>query len=328
MHRSYIDQTLSYFDRPAIGVPPGPVADPAAWSAGDLALEAATVVLDAGQRDALAALGAHAVASGIPLAELTRADLDGDAVAALAPLVAAARATLADGVGVTLWKGLPVAARPTAEVEAMCWALGLLLGDPGAQNGEGDLLGHVTDYHDDPDSPLGREYRTTVDINFHCDPADVVGLLCLGVPVSGGESRLVSSVTVFNELLATRPDLAARLCEPVELDTRSDGEGFAHVPVTPVCFDGSRVRTFMHLGYFRSAARHPDVELDAPLVEALDAWEAIATDPSNFLDMELEVGDLQLCSNHTIAHARRAYVDDPAAPRHLLRLWLTLDPNR
>ena len=72
------------------------------------------------------------------------------------------------------------------------------------------------------------------------------------------------------------------------------------------------------------AARHPDVELDAPLADALDAWSAIASRPELHLDMELRVGDLQLCSNHAVAHARRAYVDDPAAPRHLLRLWLTL----
>ena len=134
----------------------------------------------------------------------------------------------------------------------------------------------------------------------------------------------MSSVAVFNELLATQPDLAARLCEEAELDTRSDGEGFPHVPVVPVCFDGERVRTFMHLVYFRSAARHPDVVVDDRLTAALDAWEAIADRPDWHLDMALRPGDLQLCSNHTIAHARRGYVDDPASPRHLLRLWVTL----
>ena len=54
------------------------------------------------------------------------------------------------------------------------------------------------------------------------------------------------------------------------------------------------------------------------------AWEAIAARPDWHLDMALEPGDLQLCSNHTIAHARRGYVDDPASPRHLVRLWVTL----
>ncbi|MCB0971413.1 MAG: TauD/TfdA family dioxygenase [Acidimicrobiales bacterium] len=324
MYRSYIDQTLSYFDRPAVGVPVGPVGGAAAWRAADLRAEDWLVVLDADQADAVAALGRTTTANGTPLAELGCEDLEPGPVAALTPLVDAARATLVDGLGFTLWRGLPVEALTAPETEAACWALGLMLGAPGAQNGEGDLLGHVTDYHDDPDRPLGREYRTTVDIDFHCDVADAVGLLCIGTPASGGESRLVSSVTVFDELLATHPDLAARLCEPAELDTRSDGEGFGHVPVTPVCFDGHRLRTFMHLGYFRSAARHPDVELDAPLADALDAWSAIASRPELHLDMELRVGDLQLCSNHAVAHARRAYVDDPAAPRHLLRLWLTL----
>lgn len=80
----------------------------------------------------------------------------------------------------------------------------------------------------------------------------------------------------------------------------------------------------MHLGYFRTATRHDDVELDDALVAALDEWSAIAADPGVHLDMVLRRGDIQLCSNHTVAHARRAYVDDPSRPRDLLRLWLTL----
>jgi alpha-ketoglutarate-dependent taurine dioxygenase len=52
----------------------------------------------------------------------------------------------------------------------------------------------------------------------------------------------------------------------------------------------------------------------------------VASDPALYLDMQLEPGDLQLLSNHTILHARTAYEDDPRAPRHLLRLWLSLPP--
>jgi alpha-ketoglutarate-dependent taurine dioxygenase len=40
--------------------------------------------------------------------------------------------------------------------------------------------------------------------------------------------------------------------------------------------------------------------------------------------MQFEPGDIQLSSNHVTLHARTAYEDDPAAPRHLLRLWLSL----
>ena len=44
-------------------------------------------------------------------------------------------------------------------------------------------------------------------------------------------------------------------------------------------------------------------------------------------EMDLEPGDVQLISNHTVLHARTAYQDhaDPARRRHLLRLWLSFD---
>jgi hypothetical protein len=42
--------------------------------------------------------------------------------------------------------------------------------------------------------------------------------------------------------------------------------------------------------------------------------------------MDLEPGDIQLLSNHTVIHSRTDYVDyaEPDRKRHLLRLWITL----
>jgi hypothetical protein len=41
--------------------------------------------------------------------------------------------------------------------------------------------------------------------------------------------------------------------------------------------------------------------------------------------MDLEPGDVQLISNHTVIHARTDYEDYPEddRKRHLLRLWIT-----
>jgi hypothetical protein len=41
--------------------------------------------------------------------------------------------------------------------------------------------------------------------------------------------------------------------------------------------------------------------------------------------MELQAGDVQLLSNHTVIHARTGYEDHAAddLKRHLLRLWIT-----
>ena len=60
--------------------------------------------------------------------------------------------------------------------------------------------------------------------------------------------------------------------------------------------------------------------------ELLDTYEAIASEPGMYLDIDLQPGDIQLLSHHTILHARTACEDhvDPARRRHLLRLWLTL----
>jgi hypothetical protein len=207
---------------------------------------------------------------------------------------------------------------------------GLHLGVPGAQNPAGELLGHVTDYGEEAANPNSRRYRTVGDIAFHCDLADAVGLLCLSTARRGGASRIVSSVSVYNELLRRRPDLIDRLYQPFHLDTR-DEEGSGRMPyvlVPPCRYAGGVLRTFYHSDYFRSVVRHPDVPrfTDAER-ELLDLYEAVASSPDLYLDMQFEPGDVQLISNHFILHARTAYEDDPdpARKRHLLRLWLSND---
>jgi hypothetical protein len=203
------------------------------------------------------------------------------------------------------------------------------MGRPGAQNPQGDLLGHVTDTGDDASDPFVRLYRTSANIAYHCDAADVVGLLCLRRARSGGASRIVSSVAVYNELLARRPDLVPRLYEPFQLDVRNEDRSGAlrHLPVPPCRFAHGRLRTFYHSDYFRSALRHDDVPpFTREERELLDLYEEIASSPAFYLDMDLEPGDIQWLSNHTILHARTAYVDhpEPERKRHLLRLWLSL----
>ena len=54
---------------------------------------------------------------------------------------------------------------------------------------------------------------TRAEMLFHADACDYVGLLCLHGAKSGGDSRVASSVTVYNRILERRPDLAKVLCE-------------------------------------------------------------------------------------------------------------------
>ena len=82
----------------------------------------------------------------------------------------------------------------------MFYGLGAHLGNARMQNAQGHILGHVRDLNLRSDDPKVRIYQTSERQTFHTDSADVVALLCLNKAKSGGESLLVSAVTVFNEM--------------------------------------------------------------------------------------------------------------------------------
>ncbi len=258
--------------------------------------------------------------------ELTPADFP---LPTLAAEISRWRAELESGRGFQVVSGVPVERWSGAEAELAFWCLGLHLGRPGAQNPQGDLLGHVHDTGDDASDPWVRLYRTSARIAYHCDAADVVGLLCLKSARRGGLSRIASSVSVYNELLARRPDRVDRLYEPFLLDLRNEDATarLRTLPVPPCRFAGGRLRTFYHSDYFRSVERYPDVPPLTPDERALlDLYEEIAAGPGLSLDMDLRPGDIQWLSNHAILHARTAYEDhpEPERRRHLLRLWLSI----
>jgi hypothetical protein len=320
--RGFADQLIHYFDRPHVGVPEGPLGGPAAWRSDQLD-ETWSEQLDSQQVEEILVAVAGASRSGRPTAELSATDLP---LPSFAPSFDRWRRALRSGRGFVLVSGFPVGEWSSAETETACWGIGLHLGDPGAQNVEGDLLGHVRDVGTDLAHGDERLYRTNQAIRFHCDAADVVGLLCRSSSPTGGASRLVSSVTVFNELLEADRAAAFHLFDEFALDARQpEGSATPFVRVRPAAFDGEQLRTFMHLDYFESAARHHDVELDELTRRTLRQWEAIAERPELHLGMQLAPGDLQLVSNHSVVHARTEYRDDPSAPRDLLRLWLSLD---
>lgn len=325
---SYAEQTRHYFDRPHERPRLAPIGGASAWrGAGMRDRDDWRLRLDAARVEELEEALACARRSGRPTGELTAADFP---LPTLSKEIARWRETLAHGRGFQVVSGIPVGRWSRDDAERCFWCLGLHLGRPGAQNPKGDLLGHVTDTGDDATDPFVRLYRTRARIAWHCDAADVVGLLCLRAAPRGGTSRIASSVAIHDALLARRPDLVPRLYEPFLLDIRNeDASGrLRHLPVPPCRYAGGRLRTFYHADYFRSVTRHEDVPPFTPRErELLDLYEEIADDPDVHLDMELAPGDIQWLSNHTIVHARTGYEDEPgpARRRHLLRLWLSID---
>ena len=241
--------------------------------------------------------------------------------------VAAWQDALASGLGFLLVRGFPVEELTSVQTELAYMGVGLQLGSPVSQNARGDLLGHVRDERIEHLDPTVRLYQTRERQDFHTDGADIVGLLCLHGAKAGGESRLASSWTVYNRILAERPDLLEVLYQPFAWD-RNGEESPGEDPYfsLPVITDVAGAPRLFFIGwYIRDAQRHAAApRLTAEQVDAIQLIERIANDPSVHVEMDFRPGDLQWLANDRILHCREAYqdADETELRRHLLRLWL------
>lgn len=327
-YKSNMEQVLHYFERSHDTVPTAPVDSAADWRGPEMASQAERWIhtLPAPALEELSSVVDELMKSQVPMQVVTveRAPLP-----QLAPLISQWREEITNNTGFVLVRGLPVDQWSEEKSAYAYWILGHHLGMPGAQNPEGELLGHVINYEEAKEKPNVRSYRTSGHIDFHCDAADVVGLLCLQTAKSGGQSRIVSSVAIFNEIMRLEPQLVSRLFQPFEVDFRGDNPPGTpeHLPIQPCVYsvDGG-LKTFYHSEYYRSAERFDDVVIDAEQRAVMDLYDALCMDDSFHLDMWLEPGDMQFISNHTVVHSRTEYEDwpEPERKRHLLRLWLSM----
>ncbi|PWN93538.1 Clavaminate synthase-like protein [Acaromyces ingoldii] len=271
--------------------------------------------------------------SGRELGEIERSTfpLPASLVATLTSL----RKELVDGVGFKLFKGLPVE-RWGPHISAIAYlGLGSYLGNVNSQNHKGHVLGHVKDLGNDPTQiDKVRIYSTNARQFFHTDSSGgLVGLLCLATALEGGHSDIVSAHRVWNELQATRPDVAKTLASPIwHFDRKgevSHGQrGWVTRPVFALAKGEADNRLVIHWDpyYIRSLGRHIEAGLIPPTSpEQLEAMEVLEQTAQRLsLHMVLEVGDIQFVSDHHVLHARTAYKDHlpPKPRRHLLRLWL------
>lgn len=245
----------------------------------------------------------------------------------LAARLARLRAEVLHGRGFVLLRGLPVDRWPLRLAACAFYGLGLHIGHPVSQNAAGHVLGHVKDLGLRSDDPQVRIYQTAERQTFHTDSSDVVGLLCLQTARAGGDSALVSSGLLWNELRRRAPHLARLLLQPLATDRRGEvppGEApFFSIPVFN--WHAGLLSAIYQRQYIDSAQRFAEAPRLTPAhVQALDLLDALADDPALHFLMSLERGDVQLVHNHTVLHDRTAFTDapEPDRRRHLLRLWL------
>ncbi len=232
------------------------------------------------------------------------------------------------GRGLVFVRRLPVERYSLEETARIYFGIGRHLGTLRSQNAGGHVLGHVCDIgHDHHHNAYQRGYAAAGPLGFHTDSVDIAALLCLQPARKGGDSRVVSSVTVHNEVWKRRPDLAPLLFEPVYRDRRGEiPEGKAPWWIMPV-YQWYEGNLFSHYSsvYIRSAQRFREAKrLSDDQLELFDVMEAIANEPELCVRLSYEAGDVQFINNHHIFHARDSYEDwpEPERRRHLLRLWI------
>ena len=253
----------------------------------------------------------------------------------LGPLLADVVEELVNGRGFARIAALDVERVGAEDASWMYWGIGMHLGEPWPQNAKGHLLGDVRDQGKAPDDPTARGNEIGGHgLGFHSDGSDLVGLMCIDAGASGGESLVANALGAYNELVRTRPDLAAVLFQPLPYDFRGEQrEGsrpYYDVPPFSRCTGPSGDRLFVRYirPYIQASQRHPDApRLTAEQVEAMDAYDALVNDPDNRVEMALQPGDIQFVNNYHVLHGRRSYVDDVPAGRvrWLKRLWLATD---
>jgi hypothetical protein len=300
------------------------LVDPAGWEPEDLYRTDDWIYrLSDSDIDELVAAIDAVEAKGIDIVDLAPGDFP---LPRFGGVLADLRRELMDGRGLGVLRGIPVTELGRERAALAYFGIGTHLGRAISQNAYGHLLGHVRDFGKSFDKPNIRGYQSNASLGFHADHCDFVGLMCMQVSKSGGESRVASAVTLYNRMLAERPALVEELTRDFYWTRHGEvPPGKQPWYTQPVfCFEKGYFSARGVSAYILKAQGLPGVPPFTPVQE-----EAMAlfreTVPQCAADIAFEQGDIQFLHNHVILHSRNAFVDwpEPERKRHLYRLWLS-----
>jgi len=287
-------------------------------------------------------------AKGVSTSSMTKADFP---LGALDDFFAELRDELEDGLGVVRIQGLPADRFGEDDLRLIFWGMGLHVGVAVPQSAGGELMGDVRD--ETRDNPVvgdeisahrgsgGTELpvlssraraRSNGPLRFHSDGADLIALLCARNGIAGGESKIVSTAFLYNEIRRLRPDLHELLCQPYHrflpnIDRDADDVRTFAMPIFGVR-DGKLSCQYSRT--FVEQAQELDwiPKLNAAQIEALDLLAELAE--KHCMTVPFVEGDIQFINNHVTFHGRTAFEDDVEGgkERLLMRLWLTPEKNR
>ncbi|WP_124971104.1 TauD/TfdA family dioxygenase [Aphanothece sacrum] len=233
---------------------------------------------------------------------------------------------LENGKGAVLLKGFPVNQYSEEEIAEVYLALCRQMGLP------------VRESNSDFDSPIRKNTQFITYIRaeaadssaegkqsndafkFHCDRCDVNSLLCIRQSRTGGENRLASAITIYNEMRYSYPDIAQELFK--EIPFFFEGEkNWTNYPLW--CIHKGKFTTQYSSAYVKLS----QLVLGAPRLtekqkQGLTLLEEIGLKVG--ITLRVEPGDWLLTNNHVIYHARTSWpIESGKYDRLLLRAWYT-----
>lgn len=218
-----------------------------------------------------------------------------------------------------------------AELTAVYWLVGQLIGRPFEQNVQATLLYDVKDTGQDVRygarfSVTNAESTFHTDNSFGDDVLDYVGLLCLNSAKSGGLSQLVSAHAVRDELRRKQPAALELLRRPFHVDRRGGlRPGEQPTARFPVLGGDGPDLLIRYLRYWIEVGHEKVGEpLTEDQVKALDALDRVAAEPELRVEFMLRPGEMLFANNRWLLHNRTAFEDheEPEKKRHYVRLWL------
>ena len=255
-----------------------------------------------------------------PVASITREDVSHPEILTL---IAAMRFEIMRGKGAIVLSGVDASKVSEAGFERLFWALGTHLGTGVVQSSKRDLVGRVEKREDNPEQ---RGYQLDIELGSHCDFHEILALGCYRKADEGGESGLVSSLAVHDEIAATRPDLLAALYEGFRHQSATvDDLSTENIPV--FCDVDGVVSCYYHRLFYINAARELGVEIPPLLREALQLFEDLTRHPGIRATFLLEPGEMVFWHNFQNLHSRNSFTDRPEHRRLLFRLWLHAYPG-
>ncbi|EFX00080.1 taurine catabolism dioxygenase family protein [Grosmannia clavigera kw1407] len=298
---------------------------PLAWDGKDLQVhpEKFVTVLTAGQIAEIDAASKSFAKLSLPLSAVNRSNFPLPTVSKLLRGVAH---NIYKGTGLNLLRGFPIQNYDKEEQIRIFLGINSWVGDERLSQGIGRGVCHIKSItHLDP-SIRGKVFVSAQDTNaqmYHSDAgSDVVSLMALSLPESGGESTVASSWQVYNHLAQHRPDILRVLAERKfrwkAVGIPDTGVNLLHWLNEQLYLNFS-TRTFIGYGEL------PERDLSYPALtleerEAFGGWQWIAEQYS--LETALQIGDIEWVNNLHHQHARRGFTEDVSKPRHLLRVWL------